>query len=52
MKIPGFDWWKSEFMVFDGKIVYRGTGGDQDRVMGSAGEKLYLNFGNETGEIK
>ena len=52
VKIPGFDWWKSEFMVFDGKIVYRGTGGDQDRVMGSAGQKLYLNFGNETGEIK
>ena len=52
VKIPGFDWWKSEFMVFNQKIVYRGMGGDQDRVGGAAGQKLYLNFGNETGDIK
>ena len=52
VKVPGFDWWKTEFMVFDGAIVYRGMGGDQDRVAGSAGQKLYLNFTNETGEIK
>ena len=52
VKIEGFDWWKTEFMVFDGKIKYRGAGGDQDRVAGSAGQKLYLNFGNDTGEIK
>jgi hypothetical protein len=52
VKVPGFDWWKSEFMVFDKKIVYRGMGGDQDRVGGKAGQKLYLNFTNETGEIK
>jgi hypothetical protein len=52
VKVPGFDWWKSEFMVFDKKIVYRATGGDQERVAGSAGQKLYLNFGTETGEIK
>ena len=52
VKVPGFDWWKSEFMVFDKKIVYRGMGGDQDRVAGKAGQKLYLNFTKETGEIK
>ena len=52
VKVPGFDWWKTEFMVFDGVIVYRGMGGDQDRVSGTAGQKLYLNFTNETGEIK
>ena len=52
IKIEGFDWWKTEFMVFDGKIKYRGAGGDQDRVAGSAGQKLYLNFANDTGEIK
>jgi hypothetical protein len=52
VKIPGFDWWKSEFMVFENKIVYRGMGGDQDRIQGMAGQKLYLNFGTETGEIK
>ena len=52
VKVPGFDWWKSEFMVFDKKIVYRGMGGDQERVDGFAGQKIYLNFGTETGEIK
>lgn len=52
VKVPGFDWWKSEFMVFGEKIVYRAMGGDQERVGGAAGQRLYLNFGNETGEIK
>ena len=52
VKVPGFDWWKSEFMVFDKQIVYRGMGGDQDRIEGKAGQKLYLNFINETGDIK
>lgn len=46
------DWWRAEFMVFDGKIEYRGNGGDQDRVSGEAGQKLYLNFGEGTGSIK
>ena len=27
-KIEGYDAWKSEFSVLDGKIVYRGNGGD------------------------
>jgi len=39
-------------MVFNKKIVYRGTGGDQERVVVSAGQKLYLNFSNDTGDIK
>lgn len=52
VKIPGYDWWKSEFMVFDKKIEYRATGGDQARVAGSVGQKLYLNFAKGTGEIK
>lgn len=46
------DWWRAEFMVFDGKIEYRGNGGDQDRVSGQVGQKLYLNFGAGTGSIK
>ena len=52
VKIPETDWWKSEFMVFDGKIKYRGTGGDQDRVTAGAGQKVYLNFSNDTGKIE
>ena len=47
------EWWKSEFMVFDGKIVYRAAGDDQERIMDVApGQKLYLNFTKETGKIE
>ncbi len=54
VKVPGYDWWKSEFIVgLDGnKISYRGAGGDQDRVDGKAGQKFYLNFSNDTGRIE
>lgn len=48
----GTDWWKTEFMVFDGKIAFRGNGGDQKRVSVTAGQKAYLDFKNNTGEIK
>ena len=52
VKIPGHDWWHSEFVVLSDKIEYRATGGDQARVAGSAGQKVYLNFSKGTGEIK
>lgn len=52
VSVDGFDWWKSEFMVFDGKIEYRGRGIDQDRVNVKAGQKVTLNFTAGTGEIK
>ena len=52
VKIPGHDWWHSEFVTLDGKIKYRATGGDQARAAGSAGQKVYLNFAKGTGEIK
>lgn len=46
------NWWHSEFMVFDGKIVYREQGGDQDRVAGKVGQQLHLNFATGEGSIK
>lgn len=46
------DWWQSEFIVMDGKIAYRGNGGDQDRVGNKAGGHLYLNFSDDTGRIE
>lgn len=52
VSIEGFDWWKTEFIVFDGVITYRGRGGDQNRVNVSAGQKAYLNFAKGTAEIK
>ena len=51
--VEGADWWKTEFIARDGKIEYRGTGGDQEpRVPIKAGQKVYLNFGDNTGSIK
>ena len=50
--IPGHEWWHTEFMVFDKQLKYRGTGGDQDRVINAVGQQLYINFGTETGELK
>ena len=52
VKIPGNDWWHSEFMVLNGEIAYRGKGGDQDRVAGKVGQKLYLNFYTGKGSLK
>ena len=52
VKVPGHDWWHSEFVVLNDKIEYRATGGDQTRAAGSAGQKVYLNFSKGTGEIK
>ena len=52
VKVPGHDWWHSEFVVLNDKIEYRATGGDQARAAGSAGQKVYLNFSKGTGEIK
>lgn len=35
-------WWTREFNIFDGKIVYRGAGGDQDAVPVEAGKTITL----------
>lgn len=54
VNIPGVNWWKSEFIIgIDGnKISYRGSGGDQDRVGCEDNQHIYLNFNNDTGELK
>lgn len=52
VKIEGCEWWHTEFMVFSNKIEYRATGGDQPRVAGSKGQKLYLNFATDKGKIE
>ncbi|MBO4871643.1 MAG: leucine-rich repeat protein [Muribaculaceae bacterium] len=56
VKISPFAWWKSEFMVYDGWLRYRGDGPDQDftfgyRVSGKTGERIFLNFYLGTGRI-
>ncbi len=50
--LPNIDWWRSEFIVLDGKIAYRGNGGDQQRVNVKAGGTVTLNFDAGTGQIK
>ncbi len=50
--IPAGDWWQAEFIVLDGKIAYRGKGGDQTRVNVTAGQKVVLNIKNGTGVIQ
>ena len=46
----GVTWWQSEFIIVAGTIVFREDGADQERVNGTAGQKLYLHFtpGGET----
>lgn len=48
----GGDWWKMEFIIIDGKIEYRGNGGDQARVSVATGQKVTLDFANDTGTIE
>ena len=48
------DWWRAEFGVASNKsIQYRGNSGtDGASYTSGAGKKIYLDFTNETGEIK
>lgn len=48
----GTDWWRTEFNVFNDVIVFRGNGGDQAAVQGTAGQRVSLNFSNNTGKIQ
>lgn len=50
--IDGYDWWKTEFIALNGVLEYRAKGPDQERVNGTKGQKLYLNFTKGTGSIK
>ena len=46
------DWWTREFIILEGKIAYRGNGGDQERVNVAAGQKVTLDFNAGTGTIE
>ena len=46
------DWWTREFNVFEGKIEYRGNGGDQAAVPATAGQVVTLDFNAGTGSIQ
>ena len=46
------DWWTREFVFFDGKIAYRGNGGDQERVKVEAGKTVTLDFNAGTAVVE
>jgi hypothetical protein len=48
----GADWWRMEFIILNGKIVYRGKGKDQERVKVEAGKTVTLDFNAGAGTIK
>lgn len=52
IKLPDVEWWQTEFIVLNDKIAYRGTGNDQERVGGKAGQSMYFYFTTGLGEIK
>ena len=51
-KDPNNNWWKSEFNVIEGNIVFRGNGGDLQPVAVEATHQVELNFTTGKGEIK
>ena len=46
------DWWHAEFIIKDGRIVYRGTGGDPENIALKTGQTVTFDFNNEAGSIK
>ncbi len=50
--IANTDWWTREFVFFDGKIAYRGNGGDQERVKATAGQVVTLDFNAGTATLE
>jgi hypothetical protein len=48
----GWDWWKSEFIILNGRIAYRGNGNDQERVSVAPGKTVTLDFEAGMGVIE
>ena len=61
VKVPGFDWWRTEFTLYKGNVYWRLVDipqnwaenvGAEYSVNVTAGQKLYVDFDNMTGEVK
>lgn len=50
--IANTDWWTREFNIYDGQIVYRGTGGDQPDVPVLKAQTVVLDFNAGTGVLE
>ena len=61
VKVPGFDWWRTEFTLHGGGLVFRtmdipsnwaeNVGADYS-VQTTQGQTLYIDFNNNKGEVK
>ena len=58
---PGLEWWRTEFSLYNGNLYFRKDNivddwatnvGDDYSVKCSVGQKLYVNFDKNTGEMK
>ena len=60
IKIPGLDWWRTEFTIVEGNCFWRNNNiidswseiGDGYAVSCATGQKLYVNFDKNTAEVK
>lgn len=61
IKIPGIEWWKTEFTLYKGSLYWRNVNivdnwaknvGADYSVVGSAGQKLYIDFDYDNGSVK
>lgn len=60
IKVPGVDWWRTEFTLYNGTVFYRDVNifnswtekGAGYSVSLEEGQKLYANFDANTGEVK
>lgn len=59
--VPGLDWWRTEFTLYQGSLYFRDVDipnnwaenkGAAYSVQGAAGQKLYVDFSFNTGEVK
>lgn len=61
IKVPGLDWWRTEFTLYQGNLYWRNVDipdnwaknvGSDYSVSCDAGERLYVNFDYDTGRVE
>ena len=60
IKIPGTQWWQTEFTLYDGNLYFRNANivdswseiGSDYAVTCTAGQKLYVDFDNDMGRVE
>lgn len=60
VNVPGYDWWRTEFTLHNGEVYWRDVNiidswselGSDYAVQVSPGQRLYVNFDSNTGEVR